>query len=131
MTLDTRNPRIYLASRSPRRRELLMQVGIRFDTIAFRNPPLYIPNGDNEYYVVVRFDAGDGNYTDQLVKIIITGALQPGVMARDVFHHLVRVMGPSSCAFKVVELAGPVIDAMSMWGLQRMKEPIAKRRTRP
>ena len=40
--------------------------------LAFRNPPLYIPNGDNEYYVVVRFDAGDGNYTDQLVKIIIT-----------------------------------------------------------
>ena len=39
MMLDTRNPRIYLASRSPRRRELLMQVGIRFDTIAFRNPP--------------------------------------------------------------------------------------------
>ena len=39
MTLDTRNPRIYLASRSPRRRELLMQVVIRFDTIAFRNPP--------------------------------------------------------------------------------------------
>ena len=39
MTLDPRNPRIYLASRSPRRRELLMQVGIRFDTIAFRNPP--------------------------------------------------------------------------------------------
>ncbi|GGW42321.1 hypothetical protein GCM10011452_33380 [Gemmobacter lanyuensis] len=40
--------------------------------LAFRNPPLYIPNGDNEYYVVVRFDAGDGNYTDQLVKIIVT-----------------------------------------------------------
>ena len=39
MMLDTRNPRIYLASRSPRRSELLMQVGIRFDTIAFRNPP--------------------------------------------------------------------------------------------
>ena len=39
MSLDTRNPRIYLASRSPRRRELLAQVGIRFDTIAFRDPP--------------------------------------------------------------------------------------------
>ena len=39
MSVDTRNPRIYLASRSPRRRELLAQVGIRFDTIAFRNPP--------------------------------------------------------------------------------------------
>jgi 3-isopropylmalate/(R)-2-methylmalate dehydratase large subunit len=54
------------------------------------------------------------------VKIVITGSLQPGVMARDVFHHLVRVMGPSSCAFKVVELAGPVIDAMSIEGRQTL-----------
>lgn len=52
------------------------------------------------------------------VKIVITGTLQPGVMARDVFHHLVRVMGPSSCAFKAVELAGPVIEAMSIEGRQ-------------
>ena len=52
------------------------------------------------------------------VKIVITGTLQPGVMARDVFHHLVRVLGPSSCAFKAVELAGPVIDAMSIEGRQ-------------
>ncbi|MCU0774300.1 MAG: aconitase family protein [Ideonella sp.] len=52
------------------------------------------------------------------VKIVVTGTLQPGVMARDVFHHLVRVMGPSSCAFKAVELAGPVIDAMSLEGRQ-------------
>ncbi len=54
------------------------------------------------------------------VKIIVTGALQPGVMARDVFHHLVRVLGPSSCAFKAVELAGPVIDAMSIEGRQTL-----------
>jgi 3-isopropylmalate/(R)-2-methylmalate dehydratase large subunit len=54
------------------------------------------------------------------VKIIVTGHLQPGVMARDVFHHLVRVMGPSSCAFKAVELAGPVIDAMSIEGRQTL-----------
>ncbi len=52
------------------------------------------------------------------VKIVLTGVLQTGVMARDVFHHLVRVMGPSSCAFKAVELAGPVIDAMSVEGRQ-------------
>ena len=52
------------------------------------------------------------------VKIVVTGRLQPGVMARDVFHHLVRVMGPSSCAFKAVELAGPVIEAMSIEGRQ-------------
>ena len=52
------------------------------------------------------------------VKIVVTGRLQPGVMARDVFHHLVRVMGPASCAFKAVELAGPVIEAMSIEGRQ-------------
>lgn len=54
------------------------------------------------------------------VRIELHGTLQPGVMARDVFHHLVRVMGPSSCAFKAVELAGPVIDAMSIEGRQTL-----------
>jgi septum formation protein len=39
MPINFRNPRIYLASRSPRRRELLAQIGIQFDTIVFRNPP--------------------------------------------------------------------------------------------
>jgi septum formation protein len=33
------NPRLYLASRSPRRRELLAQIGIQFDTIVFRDLP--------------------------------------------------------------------------------------------
>lgn len=31
--------RIYLASRSPRRRELLTQIGVRFDMLLFRAPP--------------------------------------------------------------------------------------------
>jgi 3-isopropylmalate/(R)-2-methylmalate dehydratase large subunit len=52
------------------------------------------------------------------VTIVITGTLQPGVRARDVFHHLVRVLGPASCRFKVAELCGPVIDAMSIEGRQ-------------
>jgi len=39
MPINPLNPRIYLASRSPRRRELLTQMGVRFDTIAFRGPP--------------------------------------------------------------------------------------------
>lgn len=52
------------------------------------------------------------------VRINITGNLRPGVMARDVFHHLVRVLGPSACAFKVLELGGPVIDEMSIEGRQ-------------
>ncbi|HET7774842.1 MAG TPA: Maf family protein, partial [Azospira sp.] len=32
-------PRIYLASRSPRRRELLSLMGVHFETLLFRNPP--------------------------------------------------------------------------------------------
>ena len=32
-------PRIYLASRSPRRRELLAQMGVHFETLLFRVPP--------------------------------------------------------------------------------------------
>lgn len=32
-------PRIYLASRSPRRRELLHQIGVHFDLLPFRTPP--------------------------------------------------------------------------------------------
>lgn len=52
------------------------------------------------------------------VKVELVGTLQPGVMARDVFHHMVRVMGPASCRFKAVELCGPVIDAMSIEGRQ-------------
>jgi len=32
-------PRIYLASRSPRRRELLHQIGVHFDLMLFRMPP--------------------------------------------------------------------------------------------
>lgn len=32
-------PRIYLASKSPRRRELLNQIGVRFDLVLFRGAP--------------------------------------------------------------------------------------------
>ena len=39
MPINLNNPRLYLASRSPRRRELLAQIGIQFDTIVFRDAP--------------------------------------------------------------------------------------------
>ncbi len=39
MPVDGQHPRLHLASRSPRRRELLAQIGVHFDTIAFRNTP--------------------------------------------------------------------------------------------
>lgn len=37
---------IYLASRSPRRRELLRQIGVRFELLAFRAPPREDPQVD-------------------------------------------------------------------------------------
>jgi septum formation protein len=54
------DPRIYLASRSPRRRELLAQVGIRFDLLLFRAAPredaevseAWLPGETPEAYVV-------------------------------------------------------------------------------
>ena len=53
------DPRIYLASRSPRRRELLTQIGVRFDLMLFRLPPredaevseAWLPDETPEAYV--------------------------------------------------------------------------------
>jgi septum formation protein len=39
LAINQLNPRVYLASRSPRRRELLTQIGVQFDTIVFRGHP--------------------------------------------------------------------------------------------
>jgi 3-isopropylmalate/(R)-2-methylmalate dehydratase large subunit len=51
-------------------------------------------------------------------RINLIGTLQPGVMARDVFHHIVRVLGPSSCRFQVMEVGGPGIAGISLEGRQ-------------
>lgn len=42
----TLEPRIYLASRSPRRRELLAQIGVRFELLMFRGIPREDPDVD-------------------------------------------------------------------------------------
>lgn len=52
------------------------------------------------------------------VRVNLVGTLGRGVMARDVFHHLVRVMGPASCRFQVLELGGPALSQLSTEGLQ-------------
>jgi 3-isopropylmalate/(R)-2-methylmalate dehydratase large subunit len=51
-------------------------------------------------------------------RINLTGRLRPGVMARDVFHHIVRVLGPSSCRFQVMEIGGPGVAGISIEGRQ-------------
>jgi 3-isopropylmalate/(R)-2-methylmalate dehydratase large subunit len=54
----------------------------------------------------------------QTVRVNLRGTLNKGVMARDVFHHLVRVMGPASCRFQVLEIGGPALSQLSTEGLQ-------------
>jgi septum formation protein len=44
--MSTLQPRIYLASQSPRRRELLKQIGINFDVLLLRNDPRRITDVD-------------------------------------------------------------------------------------
>ncbi|MEM8811341.1 MAG: aconitase family protein [Pseudomonadota bacterium] len=52
------------------------------------------------------------------VRVDLTGTLRPGVMARDVFHHIVRVLGPASCGFKVLEIGGEALSGISIEGRQ-------------
>ena len=54
----------------------------------------------------------------QTTRINLSGALQPGVMARDVFHHIVRVLGPSACRFQVMEVGGSALNGISIEGRQ-------------
>ncbi|MEX0337509.1 MAG: aconitase family protein, partial [Arenibacterium sp.] len=54
----------------------------------------------------------------ETTRIDITGVLQPGVTARDIFHHIGRVLGPGSCRGSVRELGGDGIAALSLEGRQ-------------
>jgi 3-isopropylmalate/(R)-2-methylmalate dehydratase large subunit len=54
----------------------------------------------------------------QTVRVNLRGTLNKGVMARDVFHHLVRTLGPASCRFQVLEVGGPALSQISTEGLQ-------------
>ncbi|GAB5469061.1 MAG: homoaconitase large subunit [Rhodospirillales bacterium] len=51
-------------------------------------------------------------------RVDLTGKLRPGVMARDVFHHIVRVLGPSACRFQVLEIGGEALADISLEGRQ-------------
>ena len=51
-------------------------------------------------------------------RINLHGTLRKGVMARDVFHHIVRVLGPSACRFQVMEVGGPGLSSISLEGRQ-------------
>lgn len=52
------------------------------------------------------------------VRLDVTGTLPKGVMERDLFHHIVRVLGPASCKFQVLEIGGPALETLEVEGLQ-------------
>ncbi len=52
------------------------------------------------------------------VRVDLEGRLKKGVMARDVFHHIVRRLGPSACRFQVLEIGGEGAETISTEGLQ-------------
>ncbi len=52
------------------------------------------------------------------VHVVMHGALRHGVMARDVFHHLLHRHGPRFAAFAVIELDGAGVEGLSLAGLQ-------------
>lgn len=51
-------------------------------------------------------------------RVRLHGRLAPGVMARDLAHHLIARLGSSGCRFQVLELDGPGLDTLSIEGLQ-------------
>ncbi len=51
-------------------------------------------------------------------RINLNGRLPPGVMARDVFHHIIAKLGPSACRFNVMEIAGSALADISIEGRQ-------------
>ncbi|MDB5799520.1 MAG: septum formation inhibitor Maf [Rhodocyclales bacterium] len=98
MPADTSLPRIYLASTSPRRRELLHQIGIDFDTLFFRAPPR---NDDDVSEVIV------GKETAEEYVRRVAAAKAEGAMRRIVWRKLRRQAVLS--ADTTLELDGEII----------------------
>ncbi len=91
-------PRIYLASRSPRRRELLTQIGVRFELLMFRG----IPREDPEIDEAVLPQESPEEY---VVRVTLAKA-QAGVR-RVRERHLISY--PVLAADTTVEIEGQVI----------------------
>ena len=64
MAITRPSPRVYLASRHPRRRELLAQIGAQFDTIVIRNHP----RDDSEIDATRRSGESPAIYVERLAR---------------------------------------------------------------
>jgi septum formation protein len=90
---------IYLASRSPRRRELLLQIGVKFEPLLFREGP----RQDVETDEAVRPDEQPDEYVRRVATLKCESAWQRVVMRRGL-----RRM-PVLAADTTVELTGVIL----------------------
>ena len=91
-------PRIYLASRSPRRRELLTQIGVRFELLMFRG----IPREDPDVDEAVLPQESPEDYVNR-VTLAKAGAGMRRIRERHLIPH------PVLAADTTVEVDGSVI----------------------
>ena len=86
--LPESHPVLYLASQSPRRRQLLEQIGVRFDTVEVDVPEVRAPGEPPEDYVsrVAREKAGAGLLKlSGVVGAVVLGADTEVVLGDEVF----------------------------------------------
>ena len=91
-------PRIYLASRSPRRRELLTQIGVRFELLMFRGVPREDPEVDEAVLA-------DERPEDYVVRVTLAKARAGVRRIRE--RHLISY--PVLAADTTVEIDGEVV----------------------
>ncbi len=110
--MTTLESRIYLASQSPRRRELLHQIGVRFDPVLFRGSPREL-SGVNE-------DPLPGEAIETYVVRVARAKADLGVQLVALRHQLPR---PVLAADTTVDIDGEIVgkptdaaDAMAIIG---------------
>ena len=91
-------PRIYLASSSPRRRELLHQIGVRFDLLLFRSQPRADAEGSE--------DVLPGEAPDDYVERVARAKAEHGVRLARLRHLPPR---PVLAADTTLDLRGEII----------------------
>jgi len=90
---------IYLASRSPRRRELLAQIGVKFEPLLFREGPRQDADTDE----AVRAGEQPGDYVRRVTRLKAEAAWQRVVMRRGLQRK------PVLAADTTVALAGEIL----------------------
>jgi septum formation protein len=112
MSLDTRIPRLYLASRSPRRRELLAQMGIECDVLFFSDPSCRDDDVDET--------AHEGETPIRYVERLARAKAEHGWRVVDLRRLTPRVvLAADTTVEQDGEIIGKPVDAADAWNTLR------------